>query len=143
MYVNSISAIPPSVLLGAVLLIPSIGYVVYYQYLHPLAKYPGPFWASLTNFWKAYQYWSLGFHHHMLELHEKHGPIVRIGPNDLAFNGAEAIAPIYKSGRQMPKSVFYDAFTAFKPNVFGTRDENVSLFIYRMVSWPVNSVVAS
>jgi hypothetical protein len=140
MYINSfntVSAVSWIFLNPVVFSILGLGYVIYYRYFHPLAKYPGPFLACLTNFWKAYQYWSLGFHHYMLDLHEKYGPIVRIGPNDLSFNGAEAIAPIYKSGRQMPKSVFYDAFTTFKPNVFGTRDEavihispNFNKFIY-------------
>ncbi|KAH8816733.1 putative benzoate 4-monooxygenase cytochrome P450 [Xylogone sp. PMI_703] len=117
--------VPFYVLIFATIFILSFGYVIYYRYLHPLAKYPGPFLASLTNFWKAYHYWKQDFHHNMLTLHDEYGSIVRIGPNDLAFNGAEAIAPIYKSGRHMPKSVFYDAFTAFKPNVFGTRDETL------------------
>ena len=48
-----------------------------------------------------------------------------IGPNDLDFQDADAVAAIYKSGRIMPKSSFYDGFTAFKANVFGTRDEAV------------------
>ena len=62
----------------------------------------------------------------MQALHEKYGPIVRIGPNDLNFNGSEAVVPIFKSGRTMPKSAFYDGFTTFKANLFGTRDEDVS-----------------
>lgn len=50
-----------------------------------------------------------------------------IGPNDLDFQDADAVAAIYKSGRIMPKSSFYDGFTAFKANVFGTRDEHAGL----------------
>ncbi|KEF63430.1 uncharacterized protein A1O9_01408 [Exophiala aquamarina CBS 119918] len=110
---------------GMALIMLCVCYVVYYSYLHPLSKYPGPFWAKLTNFWKVYQYWSRGFHHRMLEMHEKYGPVVRIGPNDVSFSNKEAIGPIYKSGgRLMPKAQFYDAFTAFEPNLFGTRNEN-------------------
>lgn len=119
--------------LGMVIMAVALSYVIYYRYLHPLSKYPGPFMASLTNFWKAYQYLTFAFHHNMLELHAKYGPVVRIGPNDLSFNSKDAIGPIYKSGgRVMPKAQFYDAFTAFEPNVFGTRNESViSYFEFR------------
>ena len=28
--------------------------VVYYRFFHPLAKFPGPFWAGVTRLWVAY-----------------------------------------------------------------------------------------
>ena len=28
--------------------------VVYYRFFHPLAKFPGPFWAGVTRLWIAY-----------------------------------------------------------------------------------------
>ncbi|KAL2827258.1 hypothetical protein BJY01DRAFT_255781, partial [Aspergillus pseudoustus] len=101
-----------------------VSYVVYYRYLHPLAGYPGPFWASLTNLWKVYECWTMALPSRMCDAHAKYGPVVRIGPNDLAFNGAETIAPIYKAGRKMPKGVFYDSFVSTVPEIFSTRDEN-------------------
>lgn len=107
----------PLVLLGA--------YVIYQRYFHPLSKYPGPLLASLTNFWKFYQYSTLKFPEHLIQVHDQYGPIVRIGPNDLNFNNVGAIAPIYRAGRKMPKSIFYNAFTSFVPNVFGATDEQV------------------
>jgi len=129
MYSNRLLTLSLPTVLGA-LVVFSLGYIIYYRYIHPLSKYPGPFAASLTNFWKVYQYSSQRFHHNLLDLHEIYGPIVRIGPNDLSFSRANAIAPIYKSGgRLMPKAQFYDAFTAFEPNVFGTRDEAVILLV--------------
>lgn len=100
-------------------------YVVYQRYFHPLAKYPGPFVASITNFFKLYHHSRIQLPQTIQALHERYGPVVRIGPNDLNFNGAGAIGAIYKAGRRMPKSQFYDAFTAIKPNIFGSRDEAV------------------
>lgn len=110
-----------------------VGYVVYQRCFHPLAKYPGPFLASMTNFWKFYHYKTLKFPETMIKIHEKYGPIVRIGPNDLNFNSSSAIPPIYKSGRKMPKSQFYNAFTSFVPNLFGTTNEQVSALIVALI----------
>ncbi|KAK0352568.1 hypothetical protein LTR02_017323 [Friedmanniomyces endolithicus] len=41
-------------------------------------------------------------------LHAEHGPVVRIGPNDLSFNSPEAVTSIYESG--WPKGCFYAGF---------------------------------
>jgi hypothetical protein len=102
-----------------------LAYVIYQRYFHPLSKFPGPLTASLTNFWKFYHHARIELPQTIQALHEEYGPVVRIGPNDLDFNGAGAVGPIYKAGRRMPKSQFYDAFTAIRPNIFGTRDEAV------------------
>ncbi|KAL3419930.1 hypothetical protein PVAG01_08429 [Phlyctema vagabunda] len=101
-----------------------LSYIVYQRCFHPLAKYPGPWVASLTNLWKAYQVSTLRMPYILSELHDRHGPILRIGPNTLSFSHPDAIAPIYQAGRAMKKSRFYDAFTAITPNIFGTQDED-------------------
>jgi hypothetical protein len=112
---------------GALLFI-SIAYVVYQRHVHPLAKYPGPFFASISNFWKVQTVLPHNFHREILRCHETYGPIVRIGPNDLSFSTPDAIAPIYKSsGRLMPKGDFYNAFVALRPTIFSLVDEPVSL----------------
>lgn len=67
-------------------------------------------------------------------LHEKYGPVIRIGPNDLNFASEDAVATIYKSGRAMPKSSFYDGFTTFQANIFGTRDEDLHALRRRQMS---------
>ena len=102
-------------------------YVTYQRLLHPLAKYPGPFLAAFTDFHKFYLFWSLRIDQKILSLHQKYGPIVRIAPNELSFWNAEAVAPIYKSGKVMVKSSFFDGFTTFNPSLFGNRDEKVRL----------------
>ncbi|KAJ5961039.1 Cytochrome P450 E-class group I [Penicillium vulpinum] len=110
-----------SLVIGVVL----IGYISYMSYFHPLLRYPGPKIASLTNLWKAYYVYKLVLHERLVELHQQYGPVVRIGPNHLHFWDGEAIAPIYKGGRKMGKTEFYNAFTAFNPNLFGGRDEDI------------------
>jgi hypothetical protein len=111
-----------SALVGVVILF----YVIYQRFLHPLSKFPGPHLATLTNWWKIYHTYHLDLHEVVLRLHEKYGPVIRIGPNDLHFWNPEALPAIYKAGRSMPKTEFYDSFTAFNPNLFGTTDDDVS-----------------
>jgi benzoate 4-monooxygenase len=117
--------VTPMTFLATLLLTIFLTYVVYMRYFHPLSQYPGPFFASFSNTYKAYYVYKLTIHEKLLELHSTYGPIVRVGPNNLHTWEGDAIAPIYKSGRFMGKSEFYDAFTAFRPNLFGGRGEDV------------------
>ncbi|KAL4932004.1 cytochrome P450 [Aspergillus undulatus] len=100
-------------------------YTIYMRFMHPLSKYPGPLFASLSNTYKAYFIYNLTIQEKLLELHMTYGPVVRVGPNHLHTWEADAISPIYKGGRSMGKTEFYNAFTAFNPNLFGGRDEDV------------------
>ncbi|OCL14612.1 cytochrome P450 [Glonium stellatum] len=124
----------PLLLLLALLGFTVFFYVIYYRFAHPLSKYPGPYLACLTNWWKVYHTFRLDLHEAVLLLHEKYGSVVRIGPNDLHFWGPEALAPIYKAGRSMPKTEFYDSFTTFNPNLFGTTDDDQHALRRRQLS---------
>lgn len=119
------SVLGPVQTTGLVIALVLTGYISFILYFHPLSQYPGPKIASLTSLWRAYYVYKLVLHEKLVELHQQYGPVVRIGPNHLHFWDGEAIAPIYKGGRKMGKTEFYDAFTAFNPNLFGGRDEDV------------------
>jgi hypothetical protein len=102
------------------------GYIIYQRFLHPLAKFPGPFLASLTDLWQVYQFITLKQPYTLTKLHEKYGSIVRYAPDKLSITDEEAVRLIYQTGaRYMPKTEFYDAYGAAHPNVFGMRDEAV------------------
>jgi hypothetical protein len=101
-------------------------WLIYRNFFHPLGNIPGPFWARKTHLWKAYHMWKRDLAPVVLDAHQKYGPVIRIGPNDVNFQSRDAIDPIYKVGRSMPKTTFYDGFTAIHPNLFSTRDETVS-----------------
>ncbi|RLL98061.1 hypothetical protein CFD26_102885 [Aspergillus turcosus] len=51
--------------------------------LHPLAKFPGPKLAAVSNWWLVYQECLLGksLTDILVDLHQTHGPIVRYGPH--------------------------------------------------------------
>lgn len=60
-----------------------IGYVVYQRYFAPLAGIPGPFWASLGKGWLIVRAKKGDLHRELIRLHELHGPLVRVAPEEL------------------------------------------------------------
>lgn len=117
---------PLALLVGLILIASFVSYVVYQRFFHPLAGYPGPFLASLTDLWQVWQFLTLKQPYYLTELHEKYGEFVRYGPDKLSVTAVDAIPLIYqKGGKLMPKTEFYDAYGATHPNVFGMRDAGV------------------
>lgn len=68
---------------------------LYIAYLGPLAKYPGPTAAKFTRFWGLRVTFGKQGHHVYRELHDRYGPVVRIGPSSLSFDDAGAVKVIY------------------------------------------------
>jgi hypothetical protein len=58
-----------------------VSYIIYQRRFSPLAKVPGPFLASFTNLWWLRTVLRQHQHLDSLALHEKYGPLVRIGAN--------------------------------------------------------------
>ncbi|ROW04726.1 hypothetical protein VMCG_04770 [Cytospora schulzeri] len=68
---------------------------LYLLYFHPLAKYPGPRIAALSNIWYAH-HWLPGRYPWAIEdALRKYGDVVRIAPNELVFFTPQAFADIY------------------------------------------------
>ena len=68
-------------------------------YFHPWRQHaddPAPK-PGFTNFWRLAQVYSGSYHDRIKKLHEKHGPIVRIGPNLLDLDYPELIKTIYST----------------------------------------------
>lgn len=94
------------------------------RYLHPLRHFPGPFWASVSDFWKLYICLTKESHTRGIELHKIYGsgtcvlfphtvvdllqgPVVRVAPNLLAFNDPKLLPQVYH--RQVDKTDFYSS----------------------------------
>jgi hypothetical protein len=87
----------PWVVPVAVVSIYIFSFAVYQRWFSPLAKVNGPFWASLSPFWKLLSFNNGNFHETILALHERYGPIVRIAPNEVIISDKSAIREIYNT----------------------------------------------
>ena len=96
---------------------------VYNVYFHPLAGYPGPTLAALSQMFYVIVYAKGNLPATMDRLHEKYGEVVRVGPNELAFETPAAFKDIYTptGGKVFIKSDFYEAYEQTH-NVASLRD---------------------
>ncbi|CZT12472.1 hypothetical protein WAI453_008911 [Rhynchosporium graminicola] len=94
-------------------------YGVYYGLFHPLHKFPGPFLAKFCDLWRFRSAATGTSHLKAIELHQKYGPIVRIGPTTLSFAAPSYIPKIYGPGRGFHKSAFYNPFQGKVQNTIG------------------------
>ena len=70
-------------------------YLITNRFNHGLQKYPGPFLASLTDWWRFFDVYGRRPDITHLKLHRQHGDIVRLGPNALSFANPKALKTIY------------------------------------------------
>lgn len=75
---------------------------------HGLYKYPGPALASLTDWWRFFVVLRGRADLTQIKLHQRHGDIVRLGPNTLAFSNPSALKSIYGLNK---------GFTKVKPSL--------------------------
>ncbi|KAJ8127520.1 hypothetical protein O1611_g6117 [Lasiodiplodia mahajangana] len=88
-----------------------IGVPLYNLWLHPLSRYPGPpLWAMSQIPWTV-MFCSGNAHRCLLALHNRYGPVVRLGPNELSYTEPRAWADIMgrrKTGpAENPKAPWY------------------------------------
>ncbi|KAK1996637.1 cytochrome P450 [Colletotrichum falcatum] len=84
---------------------------IYLLYFHPLAKFPGPKFAAISDIWYMY-HWFTGRYPWAIEAAiKKYGDVVRIGPNEVVFFSVQAMNDIMLSGTKgkplFRKSNFY------------------------------------
>lgn len=99
------------------------GVVVYRIFFHPLAKYPGPLLAKVTDAYMLYYAWNGDRHLEFWRMHETYGPVVRFGPSSVSFNSNTALKEIYGFKANVGKAVFYDAFAHPTYNTHNSRDK--------------------
>ncbi|GLA35474.1 hypothetical protein AnigIFM63309_011314 [Aspergillus niger] len=119
-------------LLFAILSAAGLSYVVYQVQFHPLAAYPGPFLAKLTNLYSVVHAMRGDRHEDLYKLHQRHGRIVRIGPNRVTILDARALEPVYGHQANVQKSQWYHSF--YSVSIFNAIDRNVHARKRRVMS---------
>ncbi|KAF9894168.1 hypothetical protein FE257_009141 [Aspergillus nanangensis] len=109
----SVSPATVTVAVGALVLVYWLATYAYLYLLHPLARYPGPPLAAVSELWYASAWTSGLWNEKIQEAHRRYGDVVRIAPNELSFATAQAFRDIYgvpsKTRKLFPKSDrFYD-----------------------------------
>ncbi|KAK7042191.1 cytochrome P450 [Favolaschia claudopus] len=102
--------------------------------LHPLSKYPGPIACKISKLWLAYVGSKGKLHIYVKSLHDKYGPVVRVGPNELSVIDV-SLLPAIMGSNGMPKGPLWNGRTisrsgqkeewakeAARRNLIGARD---------------------
>lgn len=91
-----------------------LGILIYRATLAPLSKLPGPWYSLFSDVFLMYKEFSAQRRVYVHELHQKFGPVVRLGPNEVSFTSLEALKEIYQSyGSGYDKTEFYDLFIQY------------------------------
>lgn len=83
-------------------------YIIYQRLFHPLARIPGPFFASITSFWITWQSSHQRRPRLDLNLHKQYGSVVRISPNEVIFSNPAYFKQVYGAGTKFTKGPFYN-----------------------------------
>jgi benzoate 4-monooxygenase len=96
---------------------------VYNLWLHPLRRIPGPPLARVSRLWARIGNFYGRKSERIHAAHERYGPVVRVGPNEVSFSSPDAVHEIYMSGSFVKEETFYRAKRMFHENhLFAFRD---------------------
>ncbi|KAK8096268.1 hypothetical protein PG999_014290 [Apiospora kogelbergensis] len=84
-----------------------VGWSVLSHCRSPLRQFPGPFLARWTNLWRFYHTLRGDMHLVNLRAHQRYGPVVRTGPNNLDLDLPALIKTVYSSDGRWRKTDFY------------------------------------
>ncbi|KAI0202517.1 cytochrome P450 [Astrocystis sublimbata] len=104
-----------------------------------LRKNPGPFLAGFTDLWRTYHQHNGTLRERLLELHAKHGPVVRYGPNSISISDPEVINVVYGSRAGFITGEAYRVLSGRQngqdiPSLVSTRDEKKHAALRRSVA---------
>lgn len=94
----------------------------------PLRDVPGPTLAIFSRFWYALELHRGRHQHTLLDLHRKHGAVVRYAPNcySLAPSNAETVKQLYGTSTRFVKTSWYSTWQLpGAPNYFSVQDNGL------------------
>ncbi|KAK6221971.1 hypothetical protein LQW54_001191 [Pestalotiopsis sp. IQ-011] len=109
--------------------------IVYYRFFHPLAKFPGPFWGSVTRLWIAYHNVKADEPEVVRAMHQKYGPIVRITPTMLIVSDATKLPDIYNRNANKSKHYITGSFGETE-SMFNMQDHKVHAYFRKIAAGP-------
>ena len=98
----SVSSVPVEAWVTGLVLL-AVTRLLWFRYKNGFSKYNGPFLASFTDLWRLFYAYSKKYQAPMIDVHEKYGDVVRMGPNVFSFAKPEAIKDIYGAGKAWDK----------------------------------------
>ncbi|KAK3692953.1 cytochrome P450-like protein [Podospora appendiculata] len=124
---------------ATVVLALGLGWLLKNRYHNGLNKYPGPFLASVTDWWRFVDVYRRRPEKTHIALHEKHGSVVRLGPNALSFSDPDALKTIYGLNKGFIKSNFYVVQQSVVkghslPSLFSSTDNDFHMQFRRCVN---------
>ncbi|KAI0941150.1 hypothetical protein AcV7_002792 [Taiwanofungus camphoratus] len=84
-------------------------YALYHTVFSPLAAVPGPWYAAISDFWLNTHVARLQQCMAVQALFQQYGPVVRVGPNKVAFCDTKAMSDVYNV-HKFDKSSYYKNF---------------------------------
>ncbi|KAJ6012324.1 hypothetical protein N7522_002679 [Penicillium canescens] len=81
--------------------------LVYRGFFHRLGKFPGPFFARLSNLYLTIMSSKLSLYKEIGSLHETYGDYVRTGPTELSIADPAAVQAIYGNQSKATKGPWY------------------------------------
>ncbi|KAF4968690.1 hypothetical protein FSARC_3976 [Fusarium sarcochroum] len=82
--------------------------LIFDQVSSTLRDIPGPFLARFSRLWYLYRAYMGDFHLENIDLHRRHGPIVRIAPKTYSISEPDKV--VYGVGSRFAKSSWYEAW---------------------------------
>ena len=89
-----------------------IALALYRIFFSPLSSLPGPWYAAISDLWIVTHIVRLQQCRTVQSLFEKYGPVVRIGPNKVAFRDITSMRSVY-CVQKFDKSTYYKSFLTY------------------------------
>ncbi|KAG6363896.1 hypothetical protein INS49_008999 [Diaporthe citri] len=120
-------ALTPFIAIG-LLLAYLLSYCVYQLIFSPLRKFPGPKLWAVSYIPYVRLYTSGNGHREILRLHQKHGPIVRVGPTHLSINHPDGMQDVrgHRKTGENPKETIHAIPN--RDNIIGANREDHQRF---------------
>ncbi|SCN79469.1 related to pisatin demethylase cytochrome P450 [Fusarium fujikuroi] len=86
----------------------SFSMLIYRGWFHRLSRFPGPFWARLSNLYITFHaFKKFRLFEEVQQLHRKYGDIVRIGPTELSIIDPLALQAFHSNSSPCTKGPWY------------------------------------